>query len=233
MVRRSLCSTSAPSMFWETSHSPMPMPKKNRATAVPGIDSAEQGERQSRLPPGRPARRRSVRCWRCRSCPPPVPPSEAPAASRRRCTAAGCPSGPEVMCSVSVTAGIRAAQLAKTRPLMPKTTNVAAAAAEARVRPRSGDVSLHAGRLAPVGSFTHCLHWIRSLTYCANHRRSLTLRRERASAVKPAGSERASGVSGRAPRAFRPTPARRIRRPCRRSRTPGSGRTCGRTSGRG
>ncbi len=40
MVRPSWCSTSAPSMFWDTSQSPMPMPKKNSATAVPGTDSA-------------------------------------------------------------------------------------------------------------------------------------------------------------------------------------------------
>ena len=40
-----------------------------------------------------PACLRRARCWRFRSCPPRVPPSEAPEASRRRCRAGGCPSG--------------------------------------------------------------------------------------------------------------------------------------------
>ena len=55
------------------------------------------------------------------------------------------PIWPEVMCRVSVTAGMRAAQLANTSPLMPKIRKVAAAAA------------LSCGPVA-VWSYDHCFH---------------------------------------------------------------------------
>lgn len=128
MVRRSLCSTSAPSMFCATSHSPMPMPKKNRDTAVPGIDTAER-ERAMPTPAAAASIPADRTVWAV-----PILPTTRPAVGRasREPTAvhsSSVPIWPEVIWRVWVTAGMRAAQLAKTSPLMPKTTNVAAAAA--------------------------------------------------------------------------------------------------------
>src|SRR6478752_2349340 len=128
MVRPRRCSTSAPSMFWETSQRPMPMPRKKSETAVPGTAAAA---RDSATPaPATAASRPAARTVLAVPSRPTTNPAVGSAISEPTAThSSRVPICPEVMCRISVTAGIRAAQLAKTSPLMPKTRKVAPAAA--------------------------------------------------------------------------------------------------------
>lgn len=115
-------------MFCETSHKPMPMPKKKSDTAVPGTDSAVS---ERAMPT--PAKAASSPLARTVLAVP-IRPTTHPAVGRAiseptAVQRSSVPICPEVTFRISVTAGMRAAQLANTSPLIPKIRNVAAAAA--------------------------------------------------------------------------------------------------------
>lgn len=104
------------------------MPKKNSETAITGTEAAM---RATAIPtPAAAATAPAVRTVLAV----PIRPTTQPAvgSASREPTAVQSrrlPICPDVRLSASVTAGMRAAQLAKTSPFMPKTKNVAIAAA--------------------------------------------------------------------------------------------------------